>query len=165
MRFTKRDRAASTAPVPAGARSPVTDASTVIEALGLQPHPEGGWYAETWRAPSAEGERAAASAILYLLVDGERSHWHRVDAAEIWQYTAGSALELRISTNDVGARTEVLRLGAELTRGDRPQVVVPAGAWQAARPLGAWTLVGCIVAPAFRFEGFELAPDGWEPPG
>ena len=138
-------------------------ATDVIEALGLQAHPEGGWYAETWRADAAEGERPTASAILYLLAAGERSHWHRVDAVEIWQYSAGDALELRVWAGD-GTPVVTHRLGAGEDAGDLLQLVVPAGAWQAARPLGAWTLVGCIVSPAFEFEGFELAPAGWEPP-
>ena len=140
-----------------------TSASAVIEHLGLSRHPEGGWYAETWRAPSEAGGRASASAILYLLAAGERSHWHRVDAAEIWQYSAGDPLELRIWAGE-GTPVTIHRLGDGTTRdASVPQVVVPAGAWQAARPLGAWTLVGCIVSPAFDFAGFELAPDGWEP--
>jgi predicted cupin superfamily sugar epimerase len=132
----------------------------------MQPHPEGGWYVETWRAPSPPGERATASAILYLLAAGDRSHWHRVDADEVWQFAAGDALELRIATaGTAGAATagEVHRLGADVMAGEVPQVVVPAGMWQAARPLGAWSLVGCIVSPAFAFDGFELAPPGWEP--
>jgi predicted cupin superfamily sugar epimerase len=141
-----------------------TPASAVIERLGLRPHPEGGWYAETWRADSPGGQRPSASAILYLLAAGERSHWHRVDAAEIWQYSAGDALELRVWA-DGGATVAIHRLGAGTTHpSETPQVVVPAGAWQSARPHGAWTLVGCIVSPAFEFEGFQLAPDGWEPP-
>lgn len=138
----------------------------VVDRLELQPHPEGGWYAETWRAPSSPGERATASAILYLLAAGDRSHWHRVDAAEIWQFSAGEALELRIATPDArGAKTsvETHRLGGDVAAGEEPQVIVPAGAWQAARPLGAWSLVGCIVSPGFTFDGFELAPPGWEP--
>ena len=138
-------------------------ASAVIDHLGLSPHPEGGWYAETWRAPSDGGERPSASAILYLLAAGERSHWHRVDAAEIWQYSAGDPLELRIWAGPgTPVMTHQLGDGTTVDTG-LPQVVVPAGAWQAARPLGAWTLVGCIVSPAFEFAGFELAPDGWEP--
>lgn len=137
------------------------DARDVIERLGLVRHPEGGWYRETWRAPALRGERAAASAILYLLAAGERSHWHRVDAAEVWQHSAGQALELTIW--DGAGVVRRTRLGGDITAGDQPQVVVSAGAWQAARPLGAWALVGCIVAPAFEFEGFELAPEGWEP--
>ena len=140
-----------------------TAAATVIERFGLGAHPEGGWYAETWRADAHEGERPTASAILYLLAAGERSHWHRVDAAEIWQYSAGDPLELRVWAGD-GTPVVTHSLGPGTSRGETPQVVVPAGAWQAARPLGAWTLVGCIVSPAFEFAGFELAPDGWEPP-
>jgi predicted cupin superfamily sugar epimerase len=103
-----------------------------------------------------------ASAILYLLPAGEHSHWHRVDAAEIWQWSAGETLELRIALRDAGP-VEVVRLGSDVSAGERPQAVVPAGAWQAARPLGAWALMGCIVAPAFEYAGFELAPEGWEP--
>jgi hypothetical protein len=140
----------------------MTDAAAVIEALGLHPHPEGGWYAETWRAPAAAGERPASSAILYLLRRGERSHWHRVDADEIWQFTAGDPLELR-TTARPGSAVERHRLGVDFDSGEEPQLVVPAGSWQAARPFGAWSLVGCIVAPAFSFEGFDLAPPGWEP--
>jgi predicted cupin superfamily sugar epimerase len=137
-------------------------ADTVAAALGMAVHPEGGRFVETWRAPSRPGERAAASAILYLLAEGERSHWHRVDAAEIWQWSGGDALELRIARDEAGP-VEVVRLGGDVTAGQLPQAVVPAGAWQAARSLGAWSLVGCMVAPAFEFAGFELAPEGWEP--
>jgi predicted cupin superfamily sugar epimerase len=137
------------------------DWRTVVDTLGLLPHPEGGWYVERWRAPSAAGERPAGSAILYLLPAGDRSHWHRVDAAEIWQYSAGDALEVAVWTGEGAVSRH--RLGGDVAAGDEPQVVVPAGAWQAARPLGAWTLVGCIVAPAFEYAGFELAPEGWEP--
>ncbi len=142
-----------------------TAASAVIDRFRLAQHPEGGWYAETWRAAPEGGQRPSASAILYLLAAGERSHWHRVDAAEIWQYSAGDPLELRIWVGQ-GSAVETHHLGDGTTvEGGVPQIVVPAGAWQAARPLGAWTLVGCIVSPAFEFAGFELAPDGWEPPG
>jgi predicted cupin superfamily sugar epimerase len=135
----------------------------VVERFGMAAHPEGGWYVETWRAAAVGGERPPASAILFLLAAGETSHWHRVDADELWQYSAGDALELLIATDRRGAGIERHRLGPDVTAGDEVQVVVPAGAWQAARPLGAWTLVGCVVAPAFTFDGFELAPDGWEP--
>jgi predicted cupin superfamily sugar epimerase len=135
---------------------------TIVEQLGMRPHPEGGWYVETWRAaPGPRDERPAASAILFLLAEGDRSHWHRVDAAEIWQWSAGEPLELRVAKEDGTAAT--VRLGGDVAAGEQPQAVVPAGAWQSARPLGAWGLVGCIVAPAFTFDGFELAPPGWEP--
>ena len=140
----------------------MTAAAKVIEALGLRSHPEGGWYAQTWRALAVDGARPAGSAILYLLQAGERSHWHRIDADEVWQFSAGDALELRIAAA-AGAPVALHRLGGDPAGGDETQVVVPAGAWQAARPLGEWTLVGCIVIPAFSFDGFELAPDGWEP--
>lgn len=136
-------------------------AEDVIATLGLVPHPEGGWYTETWRDPAREGDRPAGSAVYYLLRGEERSHWHRVDSTEIWHHYAGDPLELRIA--DEGGRARVVRLGPELAVGARPQAVVPAGAWQAARSLGAWTLVGCTVAPAFEFAGFDLAPEGWEP--
>lgn len=138
-------------------------ADEVIALLGLQPHPEGGWYAETWRDTPAGGGRGAGSAIYFVLRAGEVSHWHRVDAAEVWHHYAGDPLELAISTD--GAAVHTLVLGDDLTAGHRPQAVVPSGAWQAARPLGAWTLVGCTVSPAFEFAGFELAPPGWRPSG
>jgi len=139
-------------------------AAEVIARLGMAAHPEGGWYVETWRAPeTADGGRPAVSTILYLLAEGDRSHWHRVDAAEVWQWSAGDALELRTWADGDAAVTTV-RLGGDIAAGDRPQAIVPAGAWQAARPLGAWALAGCIVAPAFAFDGFELAPPGWAPP-
>jgi len=136
-------------------------ADEIIASLGLRPHPEGGWYAETWRDPAPDGVRPASSAIYYLLRDGERSLWHRVDATEVWHHYAGDPLELRIEGED--GSVEAVNLGTDLAAGERPQAVVPAGAWQAAGPLGVWSLVGCTVAPAFEFEGFELAPDGWEP--
>ena len=134
----------------------------VIDALGMRAHPEGGWFVETWRAVAAGGERPSASAILYLLAAGERSSWHRVDA-EIWQWSAGDRLELRIwAAGD--ANVTIHRLGPDVARGETVQAVVPAGAWQSARPLGGWALVGCIVTPAFDYAGFELAPADWEPP-
>lgn len=136
-------------------------ADEVIAALALRPHPEGGWYAETWRDPAPDGVRPASSAIYYLLREGERSQWHRVDATEVWHHYVGDPLELRVEDED--GTVQAITLGSDLAAGERPQAVVPAGAWQAARPLGAWTLVGCTVAPAFGLEGFELAPEGWEP--
>jgi predicted cupin superfamily sugar epimerase len=136
-------------------------AADIISLLELQPHPEGGHYRETFRDTRiVDGGRAASTAIYFLLARGERSHWHRVDATEIWHWHAGAPLRLEIS--DGGKRTTV-RLGPDLAAGERPQGVVPPGAWQAAESLGDWTLVGCAVAPGFEFSGFELAPKGWTP--
>jgi len=132
------------------------DAASVIRLLDLAPHPEGGHYREIYRDAPADGGRGAVTAIYYLLGDGEVSAWHRVDAVEIWNHYAGAALDLTLSPDRRDTRSH--RLGPDLAAGERPQVVVPAGVWQTAVSLGAWTLVGCTVAPAFRFEGFELAP-------
>lgn len=140
---------------------PELDATILIDRLGLVPHPEGGHYAETWRDVPDDAGRGAGSAILYLLRAGEVSAWHRVDAVEIWHHYAGAPLELAIAARPGGVIRH--RLGDAIETGERPQVPVPAGAWQSARSLGRWTLVGCTVAPAFSFEGFELAPAGWEP--
>ena len=139
----------------------MNDADDVIAALELKPHPEGGWYREIFRAEAKPGERAAVTAIYYLLKAGERSHWHRIDATEIWHWYAGAALELGLSLD--GKAVGHVRLGNDLAAGDRPQAIVPPKLWQAARSLGDWTLVGCTVAPAFEFSGFELAPPGWQP--
>jgi predicted cupin superfamily sugar epimerase len=138
-------------------------AADVIRLLDLRPHPEGGHYRETFRDPrqSPDG-RAFSTAIYFLLAAGERSHWHRIDSVEIWHWHAGAALALQIAGTH---GTATMRLGADLAAGERPQAVVPAGAWQAAESLGAWTLVGCTVAPGFDFSGFELAPKDWAPPG
>ncbi|MGK9053340.1 cupin domain-containing protein [Neorhizobium petrolearium] len=136
------------------------EAEEIIEALGMQRHPEGGWYVETFR-DDRSGARAHSTAIYYLLQAGERSHWHRVrDAAEVWHFHAGDPLLLRISD---GRTVETVTLGIDLAKGERPQGVVPADAWQAAEPLGRFTLVGCTVAPGFEFASFEMAPPGWEP--
>jgi len=137
------------------------DADAIIAALGLQRHPEGGWYREIHRSEAAPGTRAAVTSIYFLLKASERSHWHRVDAEEIWHFHAGAPLALSISTDGVGA-TELV-LGLNLARGERPQIVVPRSAWQSAYSLGAFTLVGCAVAPGFEFSGFEMAPPGWVP--
>lgn len=136
-------------------------AADIIRLLGLQPHPEGGHYRETFRdTHTDQAGRACSTAIYFLLARGERSHWHRVDAVETWHWHAGAPLRLKISDN--GART-TLMLGSDLAAGERPQGVVPTNAWQAAESLGDWTLVGCTVAPGFEFSGFELAPKGWSP--
>jgi predicted cupin superfamily sugar epimerase len=127
--------------------------------LGLEPHPEGGWYVQTWR--DGGEPRGAGTAIYFLLRAGERSHWHRVDAAETWHHYAGAPLELRVAVPGEATTTAVL--SADLAAGHRPQATVPAGAWQAAETTGPFSLVGCTVAPAFEFSGFELAPPGWEP--
>jgi uncharacterized protein len=136
-------------------------ASEIIRLLSLKPHPEGGHYLETWRDPPING-RAASTAIYYLLARGERSHWHRVDATEVWHYYAGSTLRLETATSDHGP-VERIALGPNFAAGERPQAVVPANAWQAAESLGDWTLVGCTVAPGFEFAGFDLAPIDWAP--
>lgn len=127
----------------------------------MQPHPEGGHFVETWRHAPGNGGRGAGTAIYYLLRAGERAHWHRVDADEIWHWYAGATLEL--ATSPDGRRIEAAILGNDLPAGERPQVQVPAGVWQSAASAGAWTLVGCTVSPAFEFSGFEMAPPGWSP--
>jgi predicted cupin superfamily sugar epimerase len=137
--------------------------ASIIAALGLRPHPEGGHFAETWRAVADDGQRPAGTAIYYLLRSGERSHWHRVDAAEVWHHYAGAPLALSVASASGREPAQRHVLGPDLDRGQRPQVVVDAGEWQSAESLGAWTLVGCTVTPGFRFEGFELAPPGWAP--
>ncbi len=133
----------------------------VIATLGLRPHPEGGHFAETWRHVSGDGGRGAGTAIYYLLQAGERSHWHRVDAAEIWHWYAGAPMALTLSGD--GVAVETVMLGNDLASGARPQVLVPAGVWQSAVSTGAWSLIGCTVSPAFEFSGFELAAPGWRP--
>lgn len=138
------------------------EAQEIIELLGLTPHPEGGWYRENWRDLPADGGRGVGSAIYFLLAEGERSHWHRVDAAEAWHHYDGAPLELAMAEEDEHV---VITLGHDLAAGSEPQAVVPPRAWQAARTLGAWSLVGCTVAPAFDFSGFELAPPEWRPEG
>jgi uncharacterized protein len=131
-------------------------ADAVTAALGLQPHPEGGHYRETWRDAPADGSRGVGTAILFLLAEGERSHWHRVDAAELWVWQAGASVMLRIGQ-------DAHRLGPDLRAGDKQQVLVPRHHWQAAHSLGRWSLCTCVVTPAFMFQGFELAPPDWEP--
>jgi uncharacterized protein len=138
------------------------DAADIIRLLNLAPHPEGGHFRETFRDSRSGGARAISTAIYFLLARGERSHWHRVDAAEAWHFYAGSALALEVAEGEQGSRRR-LTLGPDLIAGQHPQAIVPAGAWQAAESLGDWTLVGCTVAPGFDFAGFELAPKGWSP--
>ncbi len=126
-------------------------AAELIARHGLAPHPEGGWYRETWRAPAAvPGERSPGTAILFLLEEGQRSHWHKVDADELWLWHTGAPLSLRI-----GCETVTLD-------GASPQAIVPAGEWQAAEAQEGWAFVSCVVVPGFDFAGFTLAPPGWE---
>jgi predicted cupin superfamily sugar epimerase len=137
-------------------------ADQIVALLKMQPHPEGGFYAETFRDDMTDADGRAASTLIYfLLPQGVLSRWHRVDAVETWHWYAGDALELSLSMD--GRTKEVLILGNDLLAGERPQGIVPRDGWQQARSLGAWTLVGCTVAPGFQFEGFEMAPEGWEP--
>ncbi|MEO0943691.1 MAG: cupin domain-containing protein [Pseudomonadota bacterium] len=133
----------------------------IIRTLQLEPHPEGGWFRQTWVAD--KGPRPTGTCIYFLLKDGERSHWHRVDADEIWLFHAGAPLELRVAATEAGP-SETLRLGPDLRSGARPQHIIPAGHWQAAATTGDWTLVSCAVSPGFQFEGFELAPPGFDIP-
>ncbi|MFY9696623.1 MAG: cupin domain-containing protein [Xanthobacteraceae bacterium] len=140
---------------------PSPTAVELIARLALQPHPEGGHFRETFRDTRQIGGRAASTAIYFLLARGERSHWHRIDAAELWHWYAGAPLALEIAA--APGRIERVTLGADLDGGERPQAIVPAQTWRAALSLGDWTLCGCTVAPGFDFKAFELAPPGWSP--
>jgi len=145
----------------------LSEAATIIARLGLAPHPEGGWYRETWRREPGPDGRASATAIHFLLEAHQRSHWHRVtDACEVWLWHAGSPLVLSIAPGAHGP-VEQAMLGGDVLAGHQPQVVVPTGHWQAAEPLAGagpgWTLVSCVVSPGFAFTGFELAEPGWSP--
>ena len=138
-------------------------ADEIIATLGLKPHPEGGHFRETFRDPNQlPGGRAAGTAIYYLLKAGELSHWHRVDAAEIWHWYGGAPLCLAMAET-AESKAVMHTLGPQLGTGARPQIIVPAGVWQSAESLGNFTLVGCTVTPGFDFAGFELAPPGWHP--
>lgn len=137
-------------------------ADEIVRLLGLQPHPEGGYYRQMFRDGEPSGTRVYSTAIYYLLRAGEVSHWHRVDAAEIWHFYAGGPLEI-LTVSRAGEPVERRVLGLDLEKGERPQIIVPANIWQSARALGAFTLVGCTVAPGFLFSGFEMAPVGWAP--
>ena len=141
-------------------------AAELIEQLGLTAHPEGGWYRETWRGEPGPDGRAGGTAIIFLLRSGEASHWHRVDAAELWLWQAGDPLELRLSASDVGPVRSVI-LGADIGAGQQLQGLVAKEEWQAARAAGAavhgYSLVSCVVVPGFDFAGFRLAATGWEP--
>ncbi|MEL6540558.1 MAG: cupin domain-containing protein [Pseudomonadota bacterium] len=146
----------------------IDTAAALIEQLDLSPHPEGGWYRETWAAPDLESKRAGGTAILFLLKAGERSHWHTVDAEEMWIWQAGDPLTLRLAASDAGP-VEDVRLGGDVAAGEALQGLVPTGHWQAAEALApgegwhGYSLVSCVVVPGFEFAGFRLAQPGWEP--
>ena len=138
------------------------DPQALIARLGLAPHPEGGWYRETWRAGAPDGGRASGTAIHFLLEAGQRSHWHKVDATEIWLWHAGSPLRLLTAPGDAGPVTTI-RIGPDVLAGEVPQGLVPTDHWQAAQADAGWALVSCVVSPGFDFAGFTLAPPGWAP--
>ena len=133
----------------------------LIKTFDLSPHPEGGWYRQTW-IEEAEG-RPAGTCIYFLLKQGERSHWHKVDATEIWHFYCGTPLVLSLSATDAGPATDH-SLGPDIASGQRPQLIVPKDHWQAASAPDGWALVGCTVSPGFQFEGFELAPPEFDIP-
>ena len=138
------------------------EADDLIRLLEMRPHPEGGHYREAFRDTRAGGRgRAHSTAIYFLLKKGEISRWHRIDAAEVWHFYRGSPLELSIAPLRGPAMKHVL--GVDIAKGQRPQLAVPPRSWQSARSTGAYTLVGCTVAPGFDFTTFELAPDGFVP--
>jgi predicted cupin superfamily sugar epimerase len=137
-------------------------ATDIIRLLDLKPHPEGGHFRETFRDGDAIDGRAASTAIYFLLARGERSHWHRIDAVEVWHYYAGAPLVLEMAADERGPIRR-MKLGPDIAMGERPQGVVAAGHWQAAESIGEWTLVGCTVAPGFEFAKFEMAPEDWSP--
>lgn len=139
-----------------------SSASQIIRLLDLRPHPEGGWYRETWRAPAPDNARASATSIYFLLEQGQRSHWHKVDATEIWLWHAGSPAVISTSPADTGPITEVM-LGGDVLAGETPQHLIAPDHWQSAHAIEGWTLVSCIVSPGFEFDGFELASPGWMP--
>lgn len=150
-----------TLPTGADFSAPDLSVKDIVRLLDMKPHPEGGFFVETFRDAEPEGGRSHGTAIYYLLGAGDVSAWHRCDATEIWHWYAGAPLALTISENGHDAASH--RLGNDLAAGQRPQVVVPANAWQTAESLGHWTLVGCTVSPGFEFKGFELAPPDWRP--
>lgn len=146
---------------PVDLRRPDLSSAAVIRALNLQPHPEGGHFRETWRDSPPDGGRGVATAILFLLAVGEVSAWHRVDADELWVWQAGAPLVISVSPDGQDAAAH--RLGPDMAAHERLQLLVGKGCWQTATSLGAWSLASCVVAPAFRFEGFELAAPDWRP--
>jgi predicted cupin superfamily sugar epimerase len=138
----------------------MTQTAEIIAKLGLERHPEGGWYRETWRGEVQDGARAAGTSILFLLEAGQKSHWHRVDAAELWMFHAGAPLILRTASGPVVTET---RMGANIAAGETAQAIVAQHQWQSAVATDGWALVGCVVVPGFEFSGFKIAPPGWIP--
>ena len=166
MRWLTGRRSAILAPLPPRESAKAVfdnamKAADIIRTLGLQPHPEGGHYVETWRDQPPDGSRGSGSAIYYLLQLDEISAWHRTDGTEIYHWYAGAPLALTVSPN--GHDAHAIHLGPDLAAGQRPQATIAANAWQTAESLGRWTLVGCTVSPAFTFDGFEMAPPDWRP--
>lgn len=145
---------------------PTDTVAKIIAQLGLAPHPEGGWYRETWRAAAREGERAGGTAIHFLLEASQRSHWHKVDATEIWLFHAGDPLRLSLASSEAGPATSIV-LGNDIASGHIAQHIIEAGEWQAAEPApvgsAGYSLVSCVVVPGFEFSGFTLAAPGWSP--
>ena len=141
-------------------------ADELIRTLDLAPHPEGGWYRETWRSSAKPGERPAATAVYYVLQPGEPSRWNRIDADEMWLWHAGDPIDLSMAETDRGP-IRTVRLGGRIESGEQPQVIIPAGQWQSAAPAeggeAGYTFLSCIVAPAFEFDRYELAEPGWQP--
>jgi predicted cupin superfamily sugar epimerase len=146
----------------------MSQAKALIEKLGLQEHPEGGWYRETWRAQADQGERAGGTAIHFLLEAGQRSQWHKIDATEIWLFHSGDPLTLSLAESEAGPIRSV-SLGPDPLAGHAVQLVIAPGEWQAAEPIAegefGYTLVSCVVVPGFEFSGFQLAPPDWSPSG
>ncbi len=137
------------------------EAARLISLLHLEPHPEGGWYRQSFADQPDPARRAFSTAIYYLLERGQNSNWHKVDASEIWHFYAGAPLLLMVSLD--GKSTTTSTLGIDFSAGQRPQIIVASGHWQSAKSLGDWTLAGCTVAPGFEFSGFEMAPKDWTP--
>lgn len=139
----------------------MNNARDIIDHLGLEPHPEGGWFKEMYRDDVDIDGRAICTSIYYLLEQGQRSHWHKVDAVEIWHFYAGAPLQLSMSPD--GRASSTFQLGNDVLNGQAPQLIVPKDHWQSAETMGSYTLVGCTVSPGFEFSGFILAPEAWSP--
>ena len=140
----------------------MTDPQTLIKTLGMTPHPEGGWHLDTWQPEWTGGTRPGISAIYYLLEEGQSSHWHRIDCDETWYFHAGAPLLCQTAASE-GDTPRDHWLGLDVVAGQRPSHYIPRGVWQASFAVKGWTLVSCVVSPAFTFDGWEMAPEGWAP--